>query len=106
MAAGEELLLAHPEGAVALPAALMIAGGRAVFLTGTALFKWAVFERVSWWQLGGVVLLCGLIAVRGAFTPLSIAAAAAAVLFAIAVHDTVAARRYRQGLEHARSAAA
>ena len=94
-AVGDELVLVHPDHAT--PAAiLLILLGPALFLIGTALFKWVVYER-RWPPFShtlGLLLLLALIvpAVQHWLSALGLGIATTAVLIFVLVWEAVALR--------------
>jgi low temperature requirement protein LtrA len=63
---------------------LTVVGGPALFLAGHALFKWAVFGRLSVAHLTAIVALAALIPVGQVAPPLLIAALAVLIVAAVA----------------------
>jgi low temperature requirement protein LtrA len=91
-AVGDELTIAHPDGHASMATAATVLGGPALFLAGHALFKWAVFGRLSVPRLLAIVALAALWPARSALSPLLLASAATLVVAAVAVSDTRMAR--------------
>jgi low temperature requirement protein LtrA len=73
--------------------AALILGGPALFLAGNALFKWSLWEHVPVSRLVALCALAALIPVATIATTLILMACATAVVVALAVRDTVLARR-------------
>jgi low temperature requirement protein LtrA len=101
-AAGDELVLDHPEGHTELSTLLCVAGGAAVYLLGNTLFKMAFFGRPPFSHLVGMAALAVLAVLTGPLhlSPLALALATAAILIAVAVWEyqslqTVRAERPR-----------
>lgn len=92
-AAADELVLAHPKDPVDTATAATILIGPALFLLGTAMFKWAIWRSVSRSRLIAVPALCALIPLAFATSALALAAAATTIVVAVAWADTRAARR-------------
>ncbi|MGH9174430.1 MAG: low temperature requirement protein A, partial [Vicinamibacterales bacterium] len=88
-AVGDELTIAHPAGHTDTATAAVVLGGPALFLAGHALFKWAMFQRLSISRLLGIAALGALIPVATVVSPLALAACATAVIVAVATADTV-----------------
>jgi low temperature requirement protein LtrA len=84
MAVGDELTIAHPTGHASTATILTVVGGPALFLAGHALFKWAVFGRLSVAHLTAIVALAALIPVGQVAPPLLIAALAVLIVAAVA----------------------
>ncbi len=91
-AAGDQSLLSHAEGETSLAAALLIAGGPALFLGGTAAFKSVIFEKLPHAQLIGIGALIVLIAAHQALAALPFAGLAAAILIGVAIASELTAR--------------
>ncbi|HEX5683696.1 MAG TPA: low temperature requirement protein A [Ideonella sp.] len=95
-AVADELVLVHPDHAE-LPALFAILGGPAIYLAGTAAFKWATSTRrlPPFSHLVGLVLLA-LLAVPAALhwaSALMLGAATTTVLVIVAAWEYVAVRR-------------
>lgn len=92
VAVSDELVLAHPGGHVSPAAALSLLGGPALFLLGTAVATWAIWQKVAWARLAGVaVLAAGWFMVPMA-TPLWLSVGSTAVLLAVGAWETVGRR--------------
>jgi low temperature requirement protein LtrA len=91
-AVGDELSIAHPRGDTSAATTAVVLGGPALFLAGHALFKRAVFGRLSAPRLAGLVALAALIPFGAVASPLALAAAATLVVVAVAAWDTWATR--------------
>ena len=88
-AVGDELLLAHPGGHVGAKETLSIVGGPLLYLIGTILFKHAIRGIYQLSHLVGIGLFVALIPFASRFTPLSLAAIAAAVLMIVAAWEAI-----------------
>ncbi|WP_433249844.1 low temperature requirement protein A [Streptosporangium sp. CA-135522] len=96
-AVGDELAIAHPSGGTSLGTALTVLGGPALFLTGHALFKRAVF---GYMPVNRIVAI-GVLGAAGALValmpslmpPLALAVLATLVVWGVAAWDSVLARR-------------
>jgi low temperature requirement protein LtrA len=88
-AVGDELLLAHPGGHVGAKETLSILGGPLLYLIGTILFKHAIRGIYQLSHLVGIGLFVVLIPFASRFTPLSLAAIAAAVLMIVAAWEAI-----------------
>jgi low temperature requirement protein LtrA len=88
-AVGDELLLAHPDGHVGAKEILGIVGGPLLYLIGTILFKHAIRGIYQLSHLIGIGLFVVLIPFAGRFTPLSLAAVAAAILMIVAAWEAI-----------------
>lgn len=89
VAAGDELTVAHPYYLGTSASIALILGGTALFLTGHALFKWAVFGLVSLPRVVAVVALAALIPVGFVVPALVLAIAAALVVTGVVAWDTL-----------------
>jgi low temperature requirement protein LtrA len=88
-AVGDELLLAHPDGHVGAKEILTIIGGPLLYLIGTILFKQAIRGIFQLSHLVGIGLFIVLIPFAARFTPLSLAAVAAAILMIVAAWEAI-----------------
>jgi low temperature requirement protein LtrA len=89
VSAGDELLLAHPDGHVGGKEILSILGGPLLYLIGTILFKHAIRGIYQLSHLVGIGLFIALIPFGSRFTPLSLAVVAAAILMVVAVWEAI-----------------
>ena len=92
-AAADEVTIAHPGDPAGVETAALILGGPALFLAGNALYKRSLWEYVPWSRLWALAALAALIPVATISSALALAACATAVVVALAVRDTLAARR-------------
>ncbi|MGA0546273.1 low temperature requirement protein A [Brevundimonas sp. VNH65] len=93
VAVSDELVLAHPGGHVSTAAALTLLGGPILFLLGTAVASWAIWNTVAWTRLAGcIVLAAGWLLLPWA-TPLILSLASTAVLMAIGVWESLRSQR-------------
>jgi low temperature requirement protein LtrA len=91
-AVADELVLAHPDGDIDLKTGLIMLGGPALYLLGTALFKKLTSPYLPLSHLVGLGLL-GLLAVTLGFaTPLLLTSATTAVLMLVAVWEWISLR--------------
>lgn len=88
-AAGDEVLLAHPQGHMDAKAALSIIGGPLLFLIGTLLFKHVIRGIYQLSHLVGITLLVLLFAVAPYLTPLTLAALVAIVLIVVGAWEAI-----------------
>jgi len=91
-AVGDELSLVHPLGHIAPTTALVLIGGPALFLLGTAVAVFAVWERWPWPRLIGAAVLAALAFATPMLTPVALAGAATTVLIAVGAWETLRAR--------------
>ena len=90
VAAGDELVVAHPYY-LGTPASIALTlGGTALFLAGHAFFKWTVFGELSFSRLVAIVALAVLIPVGFAIPALALAIAAALIVVGVAAWDALA----------------
>ena len=87
-AVGDEMVLAHPSGHAEPAAVATIIGGPALYILGTALFKWTLWRRVSIPRGAGLVVLALLVPASDALSPLAVSAATTVVLMFVAAWDT------------------
>jgi low temperature requirement protein LtrA len=92
-AAADEELIAHPLDPATAETAALILGGPALYLAGNALFKWSLWEYVPWSRIAAIGALAALIPVAMVSSALVLSVCAMAVVVALAVRDTVRARR-------------
>ncbi|MDP9363837.1 MAG: low temperature requirement protein A [Chloroflexota bacterium] len=90
VAAGDELLIAHPDEAADAWTAALVVGGPLFFLTGQLLFKRALWRRVSHSRLVAIAALALLLPLGVGRPTLGLALAATGVLVALAAWDLVA----------------
>jgi low temperature requirement protein LtrA len=87
-AVGDELVIAHPGGHTGAATTATVLIGPALFLAGHALYKWAVFNRLSVSRLLAIVALAILAPVSLAVPPLALSGGATLVVAAVAIWDT------------------
>jgi low temperature requirement protein LtrA len=92
-AVGDELVLRHPGGHTGIAAACVILGGPALYLLGNSLFKWLTAPYAPLSHTVGLVLLALLVPAAPFATPLTLSAAASAVLTLVAVWEWVSLGR-------------
>jgi low temperature requirement protein LtrA len=90
IAAADELTVAHPGEPGTLASVALTLGGTALFVTGHAFFKWAVFGVLPWSHTVAVAALMALIPVGFAMPTLVISGAAGLNVVGLAVWDTLA----------------
>jgi low temperature requirement protein LtrA len=92
-AVADELTLAHPHGHADLKTILIVTGGPALYLVGTALFKRLSAPHLPLSHLVGLGLLV-LLAAAGAFTtPLILSAGVTAILIIVAIWEWASLRK-------------
>lgn len=92
-AVADELVLAHPTGALELKVSACILAGPALYLFGNMLFKRAIS---GYWALShgvSLVLLAALVPAAPYLSPLALYAIAAAILLMVAAWETLSFRR-------------
>lgn len=102
-AVADELVLAHPDGHADLKIALIMLGGPALYLLGTALFKRLTAPNLPLSHLVGLGLLALLAGTMSFATPLHLAAGTTAVMIVVALWEWASFRgRDRRPPEHGR----
>jgi len=86
-AVGDELVLAHPQGHVETATALVLIGGPALFLLGSALFKLSVFGTWSVARFGGAAVTVALFPIAQTLSPLLLSAATTIIVGAVATWE-------------------
>jgi low temperature requirement protein LtrA len=94
ISAGDQLVITHPAGRIPPAWIAVILGGPVLFLAGRAILEYAVFSRVSWDRVIGVLVLAAVSPAMIFASPLLAALTAAVVLAGVAVADTARARRH------------
>lgn len=92
VAAGDELVLAHPTGHMETAMMAAVLGGPALYLLGNLLFKSTVAAHVPLSHLVGLALLALLVLAADHVSPLLLGAAASAVLVIVAIWETISLR--------------
>ncbi|HEX7101282.1 MAG TPA: low temperature requirement protein A [Nitrolancea sp.] len=103
-AVGDELTISHAGGQANLAVAAVLLGGPALFLTGHALFKWIVFERISPPRIAGVILLMALVPLGTMLSRLELLTVAMLVVVGVGIWDR-RSNRAVAGFPAARTAA-
>lgn len=88
-AVGDELALTHPAGEVGAAATLILLGGPALFLAGTAVAVFAIWRRWPRPRLVGLAAFGALAFAAPALTPLCLSGAATTVLLAVGAWETL-----------------
>jgi low temperature requirement protein LtrA len=94
-AVGDELLLAHPDGHVDGKVIASIAGGPALYLIGTTLFKRSVTGHWAWTHIAGLAALTVAALAADGLAPLAFATVVMLVLVAVAAAETAILRVFR-----------
>jgi low temperature requirement protein LtrA len=93
IAAADELTIAHPGDEVSTATAAVMLGGPALFLIGHTWFKWTLWDYVPISRLVALAALAALLAVAAIASAIVLLSAVTAILVALALRDTLAARR-------------
>lgn len=101
LAAGDQLVLDRPGAVGSAPVPAMVLGGAALFLTGHALFKAAVWRTVSRARIAGVAALGLLGAAAPHVTAVLLSVCAALVILAVATADYLTERTGQPALHDA-----
>jgi low temperature requirement protein LtrA len=96
MAVGDEFTLAHPDGHADLGTAAAIAGGPALYLIGTLLFRRAVTGRLPRVQLLALILMVIIFFGANFVSPLMSSLATTVVLVIVALAEKGVAEELRQ----------
>ena len=84
---GDELAITHPYGHIQPAWVAVILGGPAIFLAGRSVFEYAVFSRVSWDRVLGIMVLGAISPAMLRTSPLLASLAATVVLAGVAAVD-------------------
>ena len=99
-AVGDELVLAHPTGHVEAVAALIVVGGAALFLIGSALFYWTFYGAPPVSHLMGLAALVLVWLMASMFEPVWFSAATSLVLVAVGAWETFGYKRANAVSDH------
>lgn len=99
-AVADELALAHPDGHIEPTAAVVILGGPALYLLGTALFKRLTAPRFPLSHIVGLGLLALLAFTAGFATPLHLAAGTTIVMMVVALWEWASLRGSERPADH------
>jgi low temperature requirement protein LtrA len=88
-AAADDVVLHAPMTRGEAATSWLVVGGAALFLGGHALFKWMVWQIVSWPRVIGVLVLLVLLALAPHVSALALSVAVLVVVIAVAVADRV-----------------
>jgi low temperature requirement protein LtrA len=89
-AVGDEIMLAHPHAGLDGEAFAGIAGGPALYLAGTTLFKRSVTGRWPWSHVAGIAATTAVATIAPGASTLALATRVTAVLIAVAAMETAA----------------
>jgi low temperature requirement protein LtrA len=91
IAAGDEVVLSHPDAVGEAPVSWLVLGGTALFIAGHAAYKASLWRRISWPRIAAIAALglLGLLAPH--VSALILGSCAAAVVIAVAAVDKVTA---------------
>jgi low temperature requirement protein LtrA len=89
VAAGDDLVLAHPDTIGVGSTSWLILGGTGLYLAGLLAFKLEVWRRLSWSRVGGLVAILLLSLAAPHVSALALSAYTAAVVVAVAAADYI-----------------
>ena len=92
VAAADELMVAHPGDRGTGASVALSIGGTALFFAGHALFKWAVFDVLSWPRVVAIAALIALIPVAFVVPAIALGVAVTLIAAALAAWDSLAYR--------------
>jgi low temperature requirement protein LtrA len=95
VAAADELTVAHPLDRATVATSALILGGPALYVVGTALFEWALWQDVPRSRLLAIGALAALVPLASVSSALLLSIAATLVLIGVAVWDGTSSRRGR-----------
>jgi len=95
VAGADELTITHPTDAVTIASAILIIGGPALFLAGSALYGWVIDGKTPTHRLAGLATLAILVPIAPLLSQLDLLIAATAIVLAVAVWDMLALRARR-----------
>jgi low temperature requirement protein LtrA len=95
-AVGDEFTLAHPDGHADFKMASAIAGGPALYLVGTLLFRCAITGHLPKIQLWALIAMIVIFASAGPASPIVLSLATTAVLMLVAWAEKGAAEELRE----------
>jgi low temperature requirement protein LtrA len=95
VAAADELTVAHPLDRATVATSALILGGPALYVVGTALFEWALWQDVPRSRLLAIGALAALVPLAFVSSALVLSIAATLVLMGVAVWDGTSSRRGR-----------
>jgi low temperature requirement protein LtrA len=87
VAAGDDLVLAHPDAVGVGSTSWLILGGTGLYIVGLLAFKFTVWRRLSWSRLAGLVVIALLGVIAPHVSALVLAACTAAVVVGVAAAD-------------------
>lgn len=96
-AVGNDLVMVHPHDMLGLPQVLILLGGPAIYLIGSAVYKRVVYGGVPLSHVAGVVALAALFPLAFMVDLLAMGWLTTAVLLAVGIWEGLALRRRRAG---------
>ncbi|MDQ6879547.1 MAG: low temperature requirement protein A [Candidatus Dormibacteraeota bacterium] len=96
VAAGDHAIVAHPGSAAGVATALMLVGGSAIFLTGHAMFKVAVWHVRPWSRIVAIAFLVVFSLVAPFLPNLIDGAIAAAAVLGVGISDPFLSKRHER----------
>jgi low temperature requirement protein LtrA len=102
-AVANELVILHPDGRIATPAAAALIGGPALYLLGNGIYKTVVYARFPLSHVVGLVLLAALAPVSYVTDNLMVGGLTTLIMMLVAVWESVSRRRLNSGARPGRA---
>lgn len=102
-AVANELVILHPDGRIATPAAAALIGGPALYLLGNGIYKTVVYARFPLSHVAGLVLLTALAPVSYVTDNLMVGGLTTLIMMLVAVWESVSRRRLNSGARPGRA---
>jgi low temperature requirement protein LtrA len=97
-AVANELVILHPDGRIAMPAAAALIGGPALYLAGNGIYKTVVYGRFPLSHVVGLVLLAVLAPVAFVTDNLMVGGLTTLIMILVAAWESVSRRRAHAGV--------
>ena len=97
IAAGDDLVIEHPDQKIGVATALLLIGGPAIYLAGNALYKRIVYRRIPLSHLIGFALLAILVPVAFVTDLLMVDGLTTVILIVVAAWESISRRRGTAG---------
>jgi low temperature requirement protein LtrA len=97
IAAGDDLVIEHPDQKIGIATALLLIAGPAIYLAGNALYKLVVYRRVPLSHLVGFALLAILVPFAFATDLLMVDGLTTVILIVVAAWESISRRRGTAG---------
>jgi low temperature requirement protein LtrA len=97
VAAGDDLVIEHPDQKIGIATALLLIAGPAIYLAGNALYKLVVYRRVPLSHLIGFALLAILVPFAFATDLLMVGGLTTVILIVVAAWESISRRRGTAG---------